>query len=339
MGDHHNSSHDRAPSPFGPTRAGLDDRDAEAKGSAIASVLDAVGSTPLALIDGIWVKLEYLNPSGSIKARIAKYIVDRAEREGLLRPGDTIVEASSGNTGNALSMVAAAKGYKMIVVIPSGLSNERSLISRAFGATVEEIGNFHINEAIAHAAELATQPGHFCPSQFESEWNIEENREWLGPEILGQMPPGATPDAFVMGVGTGGTLIGVGQALRSENPDLLLVGVEPDSSCTLLCGDVAEHPIEGIADGLVPGIVQRNRDLIDEVVAVDDGLALEATRHIARAYGMFVGPSSGANLVAAKRVAQAHPELRSVVTIFADEGEKYLSTHFGSEASASSQMS
>ena len=153
------------------------------------TILDAIGNTPLIMVDGIWVKLEYLNPSGSIKARIARYMIERAEREGLLRPGDTIVEASSGNTGNAMSMVAAVKGYRMLVVMPDGMSGERLAISRAFGAQVMTLGDFHVNDALAKAAELGRQPGYFAPQQFDSEWNVEENRTWLGPETPGGSPP------------------------------------------------------------------------------------------------------------------------------------------------------
>src|SRR5919206_3723113 len=176
-----------------------------------ASILDAIGDTPLVPVEGIYCKLEYLNPSGSIKARIAKYMIEKAEKEGLLKPGDTIVEASSGNTGNALSMVAAVKGYRMLVVMPEGMSGERVAISRAFGADVLEIGHFHVNEALAKARELGHKEGYFCPAQFESEWNVEENRVWLGPEILAQLPEGTIPDALVMRVGTGGHLEGGGQ--------------------------------------------------------------------------------------------------------------------------------
>src|SRR5918995_6152567 len=183
------------------------------------SILDAIGNTPMLKVAGIYCKLEYLNPSGSIKARIAKYMVERAEDEGLLRPGDTIVEATSGNTGNALSMVAAVKGYRMLVVMPEGMSGERVAISRAFGAEVMKVGHFHVNEDLDKARELGQEPGYFCPSQFESEWNVEENRLWLGPEILEGLPEGTVPDALVMGVGTGGTPVGVGQAFREVNPN------------------------------------------------------------------------------------------------------------------------
>jgi cysteine synthase A len=293
-----------------------------------ATVLDAIGSTPLIEVDGVWLKLEYLNPSGSIKARMARYIIERAEREGLLRPGDTIVEASSGNTGNAMSMVAAVKGYKMLVVMPEGMSPERAAISTAFGAQLINVGNFHVNEALAVASELGERPGHFAPHQFESEWNVEENRTWLGPEILRQLPDGRIPDAFVMGVGTGGTLIGVGQALRAVNPDVLIVGLEPSESCTIMCGDTGLHKIEGIADGFVPAIYQRHREIVSRVVAVHSDDAVVEMRKLAREHGLLVGPSSGANIVAARRLLDEVPDLGTVVTICCDEGEKYLSEYF-----------
>jgi cysteine synthase A len=292
------------------------------------TILDAIGGTPLIEIEGIWAKLEFLNPSGSIKARIARWMVERAEQEGLLRPGDTIVEASSGNTGNALSMVAAVKGYRMLVVMPRGMSRERAAISRAFGAEVLEVGDFHVNKALETARELGRQPGHFCPGQFESEWNVEENRTWLGPEILEQLPAGRVPDALVSGVGTGGTLIGVGQAFRSVNPAVRLVAIEPDESCTILCGETGKHSVEGIADGFVPGIFARHRALVDEVVPVPSEEAIAAMRRLASAHGIFAGPSSGAHFVVAKRFREQHPELHTVVTVFSDEGEKYVSEYF-----------
>jgi len=229
-------------------------------------------------------------------------------------------------------MVAAVKGYRMLVVMPRGLSCERLAISRAFGAEVRLVGDFHVNAALATVRELAARPGYFGPLQFESEWNVEENRTWLGPEILAQLPLGVVPDALVVGVGTGGTLIGVGQAFRAVNPGVRLVGVEPDESCTLLCGEAGKHAIEGIADGFVPGIIARHKSLIDEVVAVRSAEAVARMRRLARDHGMFVGPSSGAHLAAARRLRDTHPELETVVTIFCDEGEKYLSEHFSSGA-------
>jgi cysteine synthase len=292
------------------------------------SILDAIGNTPMLQVEGIYCKLEYLNPSGSIKARVAKYMVERAENEGLLRPGDTIVEATSGNTGNALSMVAAVKGYRMLVVMPEGMSGERVAISRAFGAEVMEVGHFHVNEALAKAKELGQEPGYFCPAQFESEWNVEENRIWLGPEILAQLPEGVVPDALVMGVGTGGTLIGVGQAFREVNPRVKLFAMEPSESSTIMCGEVGDHLIEGIADGFVPGIFQRHRDLVDTALTVDSEEAVEEMRRLARKCGLFVGPSSGANLIATRKVRGAYPQLETIITLFCDEGEKYISDHF-----------
>jgi cysteine synthase len=302
-------------------------RGIRAQGPA-ASVLDAIGDTPLVEVDGIWVKLEYLNPSGSIKARIAKYMVEKAEREGLLRPGDTIVEASSGNTGNALSMVAAVKGYRMLVVMPRGMSSERVAISRGFGAEVLEIGDFHVNEALAKARELGEEDGYYGPRQFDNEWNVEENRTWLGPEILAGLPEGRLPDALVMGVGTGGTLIGVGQAFREVNPQAKLIAVEPDESCTILCGETGKHAIEGISDGFVPTIYQRHGEMVDAVFPVSSEESVAQMRRVAREYGVFVGPSSGANLAVAMKIREENPELETVITLFCDEGEKYLSEHF-----------
>jgi cysteine synthase A len=291
------------------------------------TVLDAIGDTPLIQVDGIWVKLEFLNPSGSIKARIAKYMIERAEREGRLRPGDTIVEASSGNTGNAMSMVAAVKGYKMLVVMPNGVSRERAAISRAFGARVVTVGEFHVNDALELARSLGSVPGHFAPQQFDNEWNVDENRTWLGPEILRQLPEGVVPDGVIGGVGTGGTLIGVGQAFRGVNPACRIVAMEPDESCTILCGEVGKHLIEGIADGFVPGIVARHRDLIDDFVSVDSTDAVAEMRRLARSHGLFVGPSSGAHLLAAKRIRDQYG-LTNVVTFLCDEGEKYINDYF-----------
>jgi len=297
--------------------------------SVSESILDAIGDTPLLEVEeGIFAKCEFLNPSGSIKARIAKYIVERAEQSGQLKPGDTIVEATSGNTGNAFAMVAAVKGYRMIVVMPEGLSSERVAISRAYGAEVLFCGSFHVNAALERARELGRQPGFFFPGQFESDWNVEENREWLGPEILAQLPAGRLPDAFVHGVGTGGTLIGVGQAFRKVNPEVRLFAMEPSESRTILCGEVALHQIEGISDGFIPGIFAKHRALVGDMTSVDSDEAVAQMRTLARTQGLFCGPSSGAHLIAARRIKAQFPELATVVTIFADKGEKYLQDFF-----------
>ena len=289
------------------------------------NILDAIGDTPLIEIEGIWVKMEYLNPSGSIKARIAKYIIERAEEEGLLKPGDTIIEASSGNTGNAMSMVAAVKGYKMIVVMPDGMSPERTAISRAFGADVQTMGDFHVNDALAEARRVGQLPGYFAPQQFDNEWNVDENRNWLGQEIIRQMP--VKPELVVGGIGTGGTIIGVGQALKEFNPECKVIALEPAESCTILCGEIAKHLIEGIADGFVPGIVERHRDVIDGFVHVHSDESIVEMRRLATQHGIFVGPSSGAHLLAAKRLREEYA-LENVVTFFCDEGEKYLTDYW-----------
>lgn len=286
------------------------------------SILDSIGNTPLVQVDGVWVKCEYLNPSGSVKARMARYVIDRATAAGLLRPGDTIVEASSGNTGNAMSMVAAVRGYRMVVVTAAGLSPERTAISRAFGAEVIEVGDFHVNDAQDLARTLGEEEGWFHPGQFDGEWNVESNATGLGPEILRGLP--SVPDAVVCGIGTGGTLVGVGRAFRAANPGCAVIGVEPSGSRTLCCGEVGRHRIEGISDGFVPGIVTRHRCEIDSVEPVSDADALAETARLAREFGVFVGPSTGAHLVAARAWLADHPD-STVVTFASDEGEKYLS--------------
>jgi cysteine synthase A len=294
-------------------------------GESMKTILDAIGDTPLIQIEGIWVKMEYLNPSGSIKARIAKYIIEKAELEGLLKPGDTIVEASSGNTGNAMSMVAAVKGYQMLVIMPNGMSPERTAISRAFGADVHTIGDFHVNDALAEARRRGSLPGFFAPQQFDNEWNVDENREWLGKEILRQMP--VEPELVVGGIGTGGTIIGVGQALKATNPACKVIALEPAESCTILCGEVAKHLIEGIADGFVPGIIARHREVIDAFVHVHSDEAIIEMRRLASVHGLFVGPSSGAHMIAAK-ILKSEYNVENVVTFFCDEGEKYISDYW-----------
>ena len=289
------------------------------------TILDAIGNTPLINIEGIWVKMEYLNPSGSIKARIAKYMIERAEAEGLLKPGDTIVEASSGNTGNAMSMVAAVKGYKMLVVMPEGLSPERTAISKAFGAEVRPLGDFHVNAALEEVRRIAAQPGYFAPQQFDSEWNVQENEEWLGRETLNQLQ--TKPDLVVSGVGTGGTLIGVSRAFKKMKPNCKAYALEPSESCTIACGEVAKHLIEGISDGFVPGIIERHASEIDGFVHIHSHDAIAETRRIAREHGIFIGPSSGAHLLAAKQL-KAELNLETVVTFFCDEGEKYINEYW-----------
>ena len=293
--------------------------------ASVKTILDAIGNTPLINIEGIYVKMEYLNPSGSVKARIAKYMIERAEKEGLLQPGDTIVEASSGNTGNAMSMVAAVKGYKMIVVMPEGLSMERTAISQAFGAEVRTLGDFHVNKALDEVRRLGALPGYYAPQQFDSEWNVAENYEWLGKEIVAHLP--AKPDLLISGVGTGGTLVGVGQAFKEVNPNAKSYALEPSESCTIACSEIAKHLIEGISDGFVPGIIERHAKDIDGFVHIHSIDAIEETKRLARTHGLFVGPSSGAHMLAAKKL-KAELGVETVVTIFCDEGEKYIMDHW-----------
>lgn len=291
------------------------------------TVLDMIGNTPLFdMGDGIYAKCEFLNPSGSIKARLAKYMVEQAEKEGLLKPGDTIVEATSGNTGNAMSMVAAVKHYKMLVIIPGGYTSERVQISRGFGAEIRFAGEFQVNEALQTAHQIGKQDGYYCPGQFDNEWNVDENRDWLGKEIIGQLPEGMKIDAIVQGVGTGGTLIGVSQALRRwHNPEVKVFAMEPSESRTIECCIIADHNIEGIADGFVPTIYQRHKDEVDEVIHVESETAIDVAKELARRRGLFVGPSSGANVWAAEEIKRRDPGIKTVLTFLCDKGEKYLS--------------
>ncbi len=291
------------------------------------SILDCVGNTPLMdMGDGILAKAEFFNPSGSIKARMAKFMIERAEAEGMLKPGYTIVEATSGNTGNALSMIAAVKGYKMIVLMPEGYSNERVAISRGFGAEIRAVGHFQVNEARAEAIRIGQLPGHYCPQQFDNEWNVDENREWLAREIIDQLPPGVKIDAVVQGVGTGGTLIGVAQGLRQwHNPDLKVFAMEPTESRTLECCMVADHRIEGISDGFVPTIYERHKHEITGIINVRGPVAVEVAEKLAREKGLFVGPSSGANYCAAQEIKRKDPSVKTILTFLCDLGEKYLS--------------
>ncbi len=295
----------------------------------VGSILQAIGNTPLVYLDGVFVKCEFLNPSGSVKDRYAKYSIERAEREKSLVAGDTIVEATSGNMGNALAMVAAAKGYKMIVVMPEGFSSERIQISRAYGAEVRLVPEFRVAEAVKIAKDLGSQKGYYCPRQFENPWNIEENSTWLGAEILQQLPENVTIDAIIQGVGTGGTLMGLGKALRERhNPNVKLFAVEPAESPTIRTGMVAHHPIEGISDGFVPALYESGRKHVTEVLAVPGSEAIATMRRLAQDYGFFVGPSSGANWIAVQQVRQRYPDVRHILTLFSDVGEKYLRDYF-----------
>ena len=290
------------------------------------TILDHIGNTPLInLEEGIIAKCEYMNPSGSIKARMAKYMIERAEAEGLLKPGHTIVEATSGNTGNAMSMVAAVKGYKMLVLQPSGYSSERMQISKGLGAEIRFVGHFQVNEALQEARRLGRLEDHYNPAQFDNEWNVEENRVWLAREIIDQLPRDVRIDAVVQGVGTGGTLIGVAKGLREwHNPNLLSFAMEPTESRIIECCIAAEHRIEGIADGFVPSIYERHKHEVTAVIHVSGDSAFNCAYELANQNGLFVGPSSGANLWAARVVRKRHPECKTILTFLCDKAEKYL---------------
>lgn len=299
------------------------------------SILDSVGNTPLIDVDGVWVKLEHLNPSGSVKDRIAKYIVEHAEADGMLKKGYTIVEATSGNTGIAFSFVAASKGYRMIAVMPKNMSRERMQIMRGYGAKVLFVKRDCVSCAVEKARKISARPKFYAPRQFENPWNIEEHMKGMGIEIINRM---GKIDCFVAGVGTGGTLIGVGSAIRKKFPEAKIIAVEP-AECALLSGSgyarhkiyglhngytCSHHSIEGIGDGFIPKIIEENRSLIDDVIRIKSDDAINAARKLAEE-GYFVGPSSGANYLAAKKMSTQYG---SVVTLFPDRGDRYLSEGF-----------
>ncbi len=297
--------------------------------SNVKTILNAIGNTPLLLVDGIYVKCEYLNPSGSVKDRIAKYFIEKAEKTGKLKKGYAIVEASTGNTGTALSMVAAVKGYKTIIYIPRGLTGERYKMMRAFGAEIRFVPKNRTDIAVKKARALGQKRGYFHTDQFSNPWNAEEHQKSMAKEILNQLK-GRKIDAVVAGIGSGGTIIGLAKAFRKHNPEVKVFGVEPVEcaktyehihSVRLLC---SPHRIEGIADGFIPPLIKDNIKMIDNIIRINSKAAVKESKRIAKKYGCFVGVSSGANLLAAKMVKERY-KLKNVVTVFADEGEKYLS--------------
>lgn len=301
-----------------------------------ASVIDLIGSTPLIKMAfpkikaNLYAKLEYLNPGGSLKDRIAKQMIESAEKRGIIKPGDTIVEATSGNTGIGLSMVGAAKGYRVVIVMPGTASAERRSMMKHYGAQVvlTPPADF-VEGALAKARELAKRPGWWMPSQFENFDNVIAHMENTGKEILRQVPGGSI-DAFVAGIGTGGTLMGVGRALRKVNPKVMIVAVEPVGSKADAPKEVARHleitnhQVEGIGDGFIPQIV--NVDLIDRWAQVSDEDAIETACCLARERGLFVGISSGANVHAAKQIGESLGTEKKVVTILPDSADRYYTT-------------
>ncbi|NCO97057.1 MAG: cysteine synthase A [Candidatus Aenigmarchaeota archaeon CG_4_10_14_0_8_um_filter_37_24] len=290
------------------------------------NLLELIGNTPMTEIkmdsETIYAKMENLNPSGSIKDRIAKYMIEDAEKRGILKPGMTIVEPTSGNTGIALSFVSSIKGYEFIAVIPEFASKERIEIMKHYGAKVvltrKEIG---VKGAVEKAKKLAERLNGFMPNQFENENNVLAHKETTGKEILEQVK---NVDVFVAGVGTGGTLIGVAKALKEKNPNVKIIGVEPASSPLLSKGKVGHHKIEGIGEDFIPKIVENNLELIDQIIVVTDKEAIQTSRRLARE-GLFVGISSGANVSASLKIAKKLKN-KKVVTVLPDSADRYYST-------------
>ena len=307
-------------------------------GSIPINIAEHVGSTPMvqitrlgdgALAEGveIYAKLESLNPGGSVKDRIGVAMIEAAEREGRIEPGrSTVVEATSGNTGIALAFVCAAKGYELVLTLPQGMSREREALLGLYGARVqitESLGGMH--EAVQAARALAARPDHFLPDQFSNPANPEIHRTTTAPEILDALD--GRVDVLVAGVGTGGTITGVGEVLRQRNPACRLVAVEPRSSAVLSGGAPGPHKIQGIGAGFVPTVL--NRDILDEVISVSDEDALDTARLLARREGVLGGISCGAAMWAALAVARRQQSRGwRIVVILPDSGERYITLPF-----------
>lgn len=299
------------------------------------SGLELIGNTPLLELSNyeaahglgarILAKLEYLNPAGSVKDRAARYMIEDAEKAGTLKPGATIIEPTSGNTGIGLASIAAMKGYRAILTMPETMSIERRLILKAYGAElVLTEGAKGMKGAIEKAEELQKEiPGSMMLGQFVNPSNARAHRETTGPEIWrdteGQV------DVFVAGIGTGGTITGTGEYLKSRNPGIKIVGVEPSGSPLLSKGETGTHGIQGIGAGFVPEIL--NREIYDEIITVENEAACEAGREMATREGILVGISSGAALWAAAQLAK-RPEYegKNIVALMPDTGDRYLST-------------
>lgn len=304
------------------------------------SITQLIGGTPLVELSNyeadnkleatILAKLEYFNPAGSVKDRIAKAMLDDAEAKGLLKPGATIIEPTSGNTGIGLASVAAARGYKIILTMPETMSVERRNLLKAYGAElVLTDGAKGMKGAIEKANELAeATPGSFIPGQFVNPANPAIHRATTGPEIWADTD--GKVDIFVAGVGTGGTLTGVGEYLKSQNPNVKIVAVEPAGSPVLSKGVAGPHKIQGIGAGFVPDTL--NTKIYDEIIAVENDDAFKTGRAIARKEGVLIGISSGAAVYAATVLAQ-RPENKgkTIVALLPDTGDRYLSTPLFSE--------
>ncbi|CAH0312703.1 MULTISPECIES: cysteine synthase A [Bacillaceae] len=296
------------------------------------SVIDLIGQTPIVKLNklqnensaDIYLKLEYFNPGSSVKDRIALAMIEAAEKNGTLKPGDTIIEPTSGNTGIGLAMVAAAKGYKSILVMPETMSLERRNLLRAYGAElVLTPGPEGMKGAIAKATELSKEKGYFIPQQFENEANPEVHRNTTGPEIVEAFGDEGL-DAFVAGIGTGGTITGAGEVLREKFPDIKIYAVEPADSPVLSGGTPGPHKIQGIGAGFVPSIL--NTDLYDEIIQVNTEESFDYARRAAKEEGILGGISSGGAIAAAIKVADKLGKGKKVLAIIPSNGERYLST-------------
>ena len=299
------------------------------------NILELVGKTPLLEVSNYAAlhqvkanligKVEYFNPGGSVKDRIAKAMIEKAEEDGLIKPGDTLVEPTSGNTGIGLAMVGAAKGYKVILTMPETMSVERRNLVKAYGAQVILTeGAKGMKGAIAKAEEIASSiPNSFIPSQFNNMANPEVHRKTTGVEIYDDLD--GKVDILVSGVGTGGTISGVGEYLKSKNKNIQIIAVEPTDSPVLSKGTAGPHKIQGIGAGFVPNTL--NTTIYDEVITVSNEEAFQASREVAKVEGLLVGISSGAALHAARLIG-SRPENKNknIVVILPDTGERYLST-------------
>jgi cysteine synthase len=293
--------------------------------------LGQIGNTPLIRLNrltspecaAVWGKMEGTNPGGSVKDRIALAMIDRAEKDGCIRPGDTIVEPTSGNTGIGLSLVSAVRGYKLILAMPDTMSLERRRLLGAYGAElILTPGALGMRGAIDKAEEITRSKKCFMPQQFKNPANPLIHEQTTGPEILQALE--GQVEAFVAGVGTGGTITGVGHVLRRHNPQALIVAVEPADSPVLSGGGPGPHKIQGIGAGFIPDILDTK--VYQEVLTVSNDDAMQTARRLARDEGVFVGISSGANVFAALQIARRLGPGKNVVTILCDTGERYLST-------------
>ena len=284
------------------------------------NLLDSIGNTPLVKIETVYAKLEGVNPSGSIKDRVALEIINAAENEGKLKEGYTIVEASSGNTGISLAMIAAVKGYNITVVMPENMSEERKQMMKAFGAKLiltSKSGS--LQESMEKAEEIAKEPNTFYTRQFDNPNNIRAHIK-TGKEILNEIGP---VDAVVAGVGTGGTLVGISTVMKEVNPKVKIIAVEPEEAAVMFGGSdvrIGEHHIQGIGDGFIPQLIDMSK--VDNVITVGSKEAVDMAKKLSKEHGLLVGISAGANVLASLKVAKAYDK---VVTVLPDRGERYLS--------------